>query len=399
MEDPRVPCLSASPQDFGNPPAPVSRADQMVQWRRDALDHYRQGLRALPAGRGPHTLASEDRCQSALSELLDCVLRQLEVGEAVLDLRAHGTLLNDLPGRDVSMLQWILSGGGPGMVVVWWPNEFLRAWRGSPALLSFCATPEPTDALCLQDQGASESNDATESTDDDNDTDQALFARRDAQGQRDMLLNYWCCRWFERNEPQLTDTTRLTNRQWLDVLEVLERIRLQGGRQKLVVELSAQWPAALVLSLNQLILGLREQIANRHLGVADIEWRVVDPDVPDALRSSDAYLGLCEFKVALGDVARELKAWVAAKEAALPWQMSAQAFAKSKIASSCVALTAAKQQLLEALDKMHDGQGACVDLSPWACEVWFKELRQHWTKWVTARAWPLVFGVLTLVWG
>ena len=373
-------------------------ADQPGPSRNDALVHYQRWLRALPAGRGPHTQAAEARFEASLGLLHETVLRHLGSGEMPIDLRAHGTVLNTMPGADASALLWKISGGGPGRAWVLWPPGFLSAWRGNHRLLAWCGQAQGEEDEQESASEPSDTDDSTASTDDDSDTDRALFRARDQPGRLDMLLTYFCDQWHEGHEDFLADHHRVTNSQWLDVQEVLGQIRRFGGREALVVDLSVQWPAALLLSLHELFNTLRNEIAQRKLGVSDLRWRMADPVVPEELRAVEVYLDRCRFKVALEGLERRFRAWLSGQKHALPQWMKARNASLAQIQAACKALLAAEQQMLDALDKMQDGQGAWADLSAYADATWCQALRQHWPKWVSTQAASQKFGCLAIKW-
>lgn len=408
MEDPRVPAFASLAPGACGAPLSASLIAQLNQWQLDAMAHYRAWLRALPAGRGPHTEAAEAHHEAALRQLHDEVLRGLSAGAMPIDLRAHDALLNAMPGADISALLWIVSGGKPGRVQVTWPQTFLSAWRGGPQLLGLV---EPVEAGQGDNDSAlefSQSDDSTDesnqsdadplSTEDDSDNDQALFQARDAQGRLDMLLNHFCDRWFDQHDRLLADARRVTNSQWLDVQDVLAQICRDGGRRALTVDLSVQWPPGLLLSLHELLDTLRHEITTRQLGVPDLQWQMADPLVPASLRTTQTYLDLCRLKTMLEELTARVRAWVADQANALPKQMRDLQMPLTQILAESSSLVAAERLLLDALDKMHDGQGSVVDLSASVNTLWQKDLRQKWPGWISAYAHHNSLGWLLIRW-
>lgn len=439
MEDPRVTDPSPSSPGFPLSPSAPSVIDKLSWWRADALGAYQRWLRLLPAGRGPHTEAAEAHYEAALEQLHQAVLKQLGAGDAQIDLRPHCALLNAMPGASLTQLLCALCVGADGRWQVLWPQEFLVAWRGTrhaksllqPSEQTAMDAPLPPEAVesdgseesaesdGLDDADETDDTDETDdavdsdetdeadesdkadslsvSTEDDSDEAQALYQARDQQGKLDMLLNHYCGKWFERQERLLADDRRVTNLQWLEVHAVLEKIRRLGGRQALTVELSMQWPPALMISLDKLLGTLREEIAERHLGVTDLDWRMSDPMVPEHMKPNAAHLDLCHFKVAVAELGTHVQNWCSRQRNSMAYGPAVRQLSPEKIQEQVRLLKDAACQTMAALDSMNDGKGAVIDVSAYAGTLWIKGLLLQLREAQLKRLRWLKFGALTVI--
>lgn len=355
---------------------------KLSHWVSKVLGLHQSWLRDLPAGRGPHTQPEEQWFAQAVGRLHQGVASQLAEGRQRIDLHEFGDVLNRMPGAGVSALYHCVTDHRIGNATIEWPSDFRAFGRGPCSLFLRSLTgsslvPDGAD----QDEGSLESDEPDESCDTDSENEEERFQSLGVDDRRRLYVSWACDQWHSENAELLQDWTCLTNRQWLQVQQVLEQVRLQAVEASLTVRLAVQWPPTMHLSFDRRLRRIEEFMRLHQLGPCSIQWQMVDPLVPDSLRSPPVYLAQCRFKESLRCLHLRARRLGASLMNTWPARMRLENLSPDAQAAQRLHLLQAMNRLEEAVKGLHDGMPRVVDLTDAPVCSWHKDLLAALVHW------------------
>jgi hypothetical protein len=353
----------------------------LTDWVSDVLSMRQAWLRDLPAGRGPHTQLSEQRFAQELGRLHHGVASQLAEGRQRIDLREFGDVLNRMPGVGVTMLHRIVTFRRFGHRAIEWPSEFVAVGRGP----SFLFSSFLTDSLSESEDSDSDSDeepsvsDPTIETDSESDDDR--FQALDVEDRRRLCVNWVCDHWHSENERVLKDWHRLNNRQWVQAQQALEQVRLQAVEASFTVRLDVQWPSSMHLSFASHLQRIEKFMSDHQLGPCSIQWQMVDPLVPEHLRSPSAFLEQCQFKESLFSLYQRVRHLEVALMSTFPKRMRSEGLSEDAKAVHRSHLASFMERLDQAVLGLHDGKACVVSLAGAPFCWWHEDLQAALLSW------------------
>lgn len=355
----------------------------LAHWVPQTLSHYAHWLRDLPAGRGSHTQSEEQWFAQALGRLHHDVANQLAQGKTRVDLREFGEVLNRVPGVVVSSLHRVVTDTGLVGASIAWPTDLGAFGRGSSALFESPASDAQSDEADdeVADGASASSPDSDDTQETDSEADDQRFQGLDIDAQRRLYVAWACDRWHEDNAAVLQNWAHLTHRQWLQIQQVLEQVRLQATQASVTVVLDVQWPASLLLSFDRTLRRIEGFMSEHQLGPCAVRWLMTDPLVPEPLRTPSVYLDQCRFKesvLSLHGSVRRLAAWLLNTWAERAWR---EGLSPQAPGSPCRQLSPALERLEQAVLRLHQAQAVVLDLSDLAAHAWQDDLRVALTRW------------------